>query len=238
MNSVPITLARKVLLACMLAMSWCFLAADSVASETEQAAGSYWLAVSDKTLDELRGGFDFGRGLTFSIGIERATYINGALITTTSFNFNNLDRLGPELVARINKQVSTLNLIQNGPGNAFQPGASPTTSQGAAARNTQSASGAAVVQNTSSTAPAAVVENTSSGSAATTVQNAPSTTTSTFILNTPSNVPATFIQNTLNDQHIRNLTVINATINSLGMMKSLNSLSTLQQALNSAILSR
>jgi hypothetical protein len=231
---------------------------DSLALETEEPKDSYWLAASNKDLDEMRGGFDFGNGLMFSIGIERATYINGALITTTSFNFNNLDRLSPELAAQINKNVATL--IQNGPGNTFHSGPPPATSTGAVARNTSSASAGAVqnassnspasavrntsatapavVQNTSSAAPAVVAQNTSAASPGTVVQNTQSGTSSVVVQTTPSFLPSTFIQNTLNDQHIRTLTMINATVNSVGMMRSLHSLSTLREALAGAIHSR
>jgi hypothetical protein len=208
---------------------------DSLALEMAEPKDSYWLAASNKDLDELRGGFDFGNGLMFSIGIERATYINGALITTTSFSFNNLDRLSPELAAQINQHVATL--IQNGPGNTFQSGASPATSTGAVARNMSSAS-ASAVQNASSNSPASAVGNTSAASPATVVQNTQAGTASVVVQTTPSFLPSTFIQNTLNDQHIRTLTMINATVNSVGMMRSLHSLSTLREALAGAISSR
>lgn len=48
------------------------------------AAPAPWPAVSDQALAAMRGGFDFGAGLLVSFGIERAVYINGALVTTTA----------------------------------------------------------------------------------------------------------------------------------------------------------
>jgi hypothetical protein len=198
--------------------------ADNLALQAEESKGSYWLAASNTDLDEMRGGFDFGGGVRFSIGIERVTYINGALITATSFNFNNLNGLGPELVAQLNNQVMTL--IQNGPGNIFQPGSAPATSTGTAARSTSSTAPATVALDTSSASPSSVIQNARAGTAAVMVQTIPSIS------------PATFIQNSMNNQHISHMTVINATVNSLGMMRSMHSLSTLREALAGAIHSR
>lgn len=48
------------------------------------------LAISDTTLDEMRGGFTTTSGLQVVFGIERALYVNGELISTTSLNVVNL----------------------------------------------------------------------------------------------------------------------------------------------------
>ncbi len=48
----------------------------------------------------------------------------------------------------------------------------------------------------------------------------------------------TFIQNSLNDQLIRNQTIINANVNARGMLQSMNFQSTLANALNSAVTGR
>ena len=113
------------------------------------ADGSRWVTVGDKTLDRMRGGFDLGGGLTVSFGITRAVYINGALVTATSFNIDNLSAITSAQIAQVNKQIAAapngvvpsgaggasvapaqgtgagnpaaLNLVvQNGPGNTFQ----------------------------------------------------------------------------------------------------------------------
>ncbi|MEO6353322.1 MAG: hypothetical protein ABI575_04600 [Oxalobacteraceae bacterium] len=52
----------------------------------EQSPAQEWLAVSNNSLDDMRGGFDNGAGLLVSFGIERAVYINGNLTTSVSFN--------------------------------------------------------------------------------------------------------------------------------------------------------
>jgi hypothetical protein len=41
-------------------------------------------AVSNQRLDSIRGGVDVDSTLKFSIGIERAVFINGQLVTTSS----------------------------------------------------------------------------------------------------------------------------------------------------------
>ncbi|MGB9109452.1 MAG: hypothetical protein WCC39_12275 [Telluria sp.] len=48
----------------------------------------------------------------------------------------------------------------------------------------------------------------------------------------------TFIQNTLNDQLIRNQTIINASVSARGMLQQMNFQSTLANALNSAVTGR
>jgi hypothetical protein len=135
------------------------------------------MAVSNQQLDHMRGGFDPGNGLLVSFGISRAVYINGNLVTQTTLDFGHLTDLTAAQAAQLNKQLASLNLVQNGPGNTVQ------AQQGGG----------------------------------------------NF---------GTIIQNTLNNQHIVNTTIINATTNSLGMVKNLNTLSTLNEALTGAVGSR
>lgn len=79
-----------------------------------------WMAVSGQTLDQMRGGFDPGNGLLVSFGITRAVYINGNLVTQTTMDFGQVNNLTPVQAAQLNKQLSSLNLVQNGPGNTVQ----------------------------------------------------------------------------------------------------------------------
>ena len=64
------------------------------------------------------------------------------------------------------------------------------------------------------------------------VQNGPGNTVETGAVMVPL---ATYIQNTLNNQTIRNQTVIQAATNGLGILKSLNLQSTISQAIANAI---
>jgi len=137
-----------------------------------------WLAASDHTLDRLRGGFDLGAGLVVSFGISRALFINGQLITSTSFQAGDLSRLTPALAEVLSQQISLqAQVVQNGPGNRVDAGA--------------------------------------------------------------ATVPlATYIQNTLNNQTIRNQTVIEATTSGLSLVKNLNLETTLNNAINGAVRNR
>jgi hypothetical protein len=137
-----------------------------------------WQAVSLLYLDEMRGGFDTGTQLKISFGIERAVYINGNLLTTTNFYIPDVGAITNEQARMLSSVLGTVNLIQNGPGNTFDPG---SLSQSAA---------------------------------------------------------VTVIQNTLNDQIIKALTTINATANSLELLKDINLHSVLQEALNNSLNSR
>jgi hypothetical protein len=85
-------------------------------------ADAVWEAVSDRTLDGLRGGFDVGGGLLVSFGITRAVYINGDLVAQTTLNFGRLSELTPAQAAQLNQQMTALNLVQTGPGNSVAPG--------------------------------------------------------------------------------------------------------------------
>ena len=154
-----------------LALSLCLsLAAGSAAAETP-----LWTAVEDSTLASMRGGFDFGNGLSVSFGIERAVTINGALVSSTTINVGDLARVTPEQAAMINRQAAAINLVQNGSGNiATLTGSDLAT-------------------------------------------------------------PGTVIQNTLNNQNIQTQTIINASSNALGMIKMLNTLGALRDALGNSV---
>ena len=122
--------------------------------------GDQQVAVSDTSLGSVRGGFS-GNGLNISFGIERAVYVNGALVTTTSLNFGDLGQITAGRGAT-SLDAGTIQLIQNGVGNSVATGSISPTSIG------------------------------------------------------------TVIQNTLDGQKIQNMTVINATVNSLGLLRSMN----------------
>jgi len=82
-------------------------------------AGSFagWQPVAAERLDGLRGGFDLG-GLLVSFGIERAVYVNGSLVTTTSLQIADLSKLSSATAADL-AQLSLPSLVQLGPGNSY-----------------------------------------------------------------------------------------------------------------------
>ena len=165
--------------------------ADQTAPATRaNPFGGRRVAVLDHALDRVRGGF-VTSNLNIAFGIERAVYINGALVTTTSLNISDVGRVTTNTNTNIgagaeSKPVSpsTLALIQSGAGNSVAGGA---FSVGAAAGASMGLS---------------------------------------------ANAIGTVVQNTLDGQKIQNVTVINATANSLGVLRGLN----LQNALRSSLI--
>jgi hypothetical protein len=80
--------------------------------------GQQLAALDTAALDEVRGGFQLeGSSLTFSIGIERAVYINGNLVATNVLNLKDLQSTsGGTNVTGVSPAASSSALVvQNGP---------------------------------------------------------------------------------------------------------------------------
>jgi hypothetical protein len=134
-------------------------------------------AVDPAALDELRGGFDAGNGLTVSLGIERVVTINGNVAERSQLELGDLGTLTSGMSKISAETASQVRLIQNG--------------------------------------------------------------VKDLNVNLGNNVlGGTIIQNTLNDQLIRNQTIINASVNARGMLQTMNFQSTLANALNTAVTGR
>ena len=198
---------RFAALLCALAVTFQLFAGSACAAQPSprnQPGGEIWLAASNKTLDGMRGGFDFGAGLLVSFGVARSISVNGSLVVTTSFNIPNLSMITPQQAALVNQQLGALNLIQNGPGNTVQSTTASSASPGPAVPGAPTPT--TITLGTATLGTAAI-----NGSAL-----------------------GTFIQNTLNNQNIQNQTVINASTNGLSMLKGMNFLNTLNSALANA----
>jgi hypothetical protein len=117
---------------CMLVALGSLFGMAHEARSAAPAGGGVWVAVSNQTLDKMRGGFDAGAGLMVSFGISRAVYINGSLVTSMTLNIGRVSELTSAQIADLNRQLGALGLIQNGPGNSVQT----TTGQAAASSNT------------------------------------------------------------------------------------------------------
>lgn len=133
--------------------------------------GTQAMAMNSTALDRMRGGF-VTDGLNISFGIERAVYINGALVTSTILNVSDLGKMTGGHGSTV-LDSGTLALVQSGSGNVVANGSISPSSVG------------------------------------------------------------TVIQNTLDGQKIQNVTVINATVNSMAVLRGLN----LQSSLRSAVIS-
>ena len=79
-------------------------------------------AVATHELDDMRGGFSTSLNLTLSFGIERAVYLNGALVTTTNFNLPSLGASSRDAADGTTLAGGSIALVQNGPGNTFVQG--------------------------------------------------------------------------------------------------------------------
>ena len=126
-----------------------------------------WIPLTPERLDTMRGGFSLPSGLNLSFGIERAVFIDGVLMTSTSLNIPNVGRMTTDEATALAAATAPL-LLQNGPGNVVTAG---------------------------------------SGHAGLTIQN------------------------TLDDQVISSLTTLNISVDTLGLYKTLNAHSTVQDAL-------
>ncbi|MBE1159735.1 hypothetical protein [Dyella acidiphila] len=109
--------ARMAVFGCLV-LQGC-LAAAHAQSPVQRVAG-FGLPVSNERLATVRGGFDLGEGLEASLGIERAVYIDGNLVTYTSVNIPDLAHVTTQQAAALASALSTVN-VQNGPGNSFDP---------------------------------------------------------------------------------------------------------------------
>ena len=88
-------------------------------SDTEPRPLGRRLALADEQLEQVRGGFEAANGLMISFGIERAVYINGELVTTTSLTMSDRGTVSTGQAGAVGVNTAGMTLIQNGPGNTF-----------------------------------------------------------------------------------------------------------------------
>lgn len=106
---------------CLVALSSALWgAAGARAGESGRIA---WTPVSDARLDAARGGFDWGGGLVASLGIDRAVYINGTLVTSLHLQVPDLAHVNAAQAGALSSAMSNATVVQNGPGNSVDPGA-------------------------------------------------------------------------------------------------------------------
>ncbi|MEO7052983.1 MAG: hypothetical protein ABI128_15080 [Rhodanobacter sp.] len=109
---------------------------NAVAASMHAGEVTGWgVAVSDSHLAAVRGGFDSGSGLLVSFGIERAVYVNGNLVTSTSLNIPDIGQMNGEQASALAAATSTLSVVQNGPVNTFDPAALTQTTAGTVVQN-------------------------------------------------------------------------------------------------------
>jgi len=202
-----------------------------------------WKPVAHEKLDEMRGGFEMPN-LQVSFGIERAVYINGALVVATSINIPDVGRitaeqaarlattLGPAIVASTNAAVDSALAGLTGGAQGSANGSAGSASAGAAA-STSGAAASASGSSAGAAGPPMTVVGTSTGQVATNgllnvIQNGPGNSAAVGSL---AGTPTTVIQNSLNNQSIRSLMTIDASVNTLQAFRSQLANTTLQDAL-------
>ncbi|AGW92545.1 hypothetical protein N234_21200 [Ralstonia pickettii DTP0602] len=224
-----------------------------------------WKPVAKEKLDEMRGGFEVP-GLQVSFGIERAVYLNGALVVATTINIPDVGRitadqaaqlataLGPAIVASTNAAVNSAmaaNPVTAGVQLGADGASAGSAGAAASASGAAGASGAASVAangGAAASAGAAGASSSASGAAGlpgTTVTTATGQVLTNGLLNVIQNgpgnaaavgslagTPTTVIQNTLNNQSIRSLMTIDASVNTLQAFRS----QLANTALNSALM--
>lgn len=98
--------------------------------DADNLLGQQLAALDTASLDEVRGGFE-SNNFKFSIGIERAVYINGLLVANNVLNLKDLQSTsGGTNVTGVSPTASSSALVvQNGPGNSVAPqvALNPTT---------------------------------------------------------------------------------------------------------------
>ncbi|CAG9173912.1 flagellin [Cupriavidus pinatubonensis] len=207
-----------------------------------------WKPVAHERLEEMRGGFDAG-GLQVSFGIERAVYINGALVVATTLNIPDVGRittdqasrlastLGPSIVSAVQGATSSAGA---GAGAAAAAAGSGAGAQGSPGSAGASAS-ASAAGSSSSSAGSAGASSIAAGTAGASGTAAPVMTIATgagqvitngavtVIQNGPGNIAnvgalagsaATVIQNSLSNQSIRSVMTIDAGVNTLQAFRS------------------
>ena len=89
----------------------------SSANQHPHPLGRQLVALDTESLDQVRGGFEMeGSGLKFSIGIERAVFINGNLVATNVLNLKGLQSTagGTGVASALPAASSGALVVQNG----------------------------------------------------------------------------------------------------------------------------
>lgn len=220
------------------------------AAQAQQAAMGFvpaaWQAVSDAQLDTLRGGFEIKPNLSVSFGFMRSVTINGDLVSEISFHLPDLSSITADQARMVSDALTKANIIQNGIGNrvgaslagSALPAVTAPASTPAPASVAPGASQPTVVGAATGAAPAsASMPLATSAPSVPAAQVAPALPTSVSLVPMAPMVPAavTVVQNTLDNQAIKSMTVIDAGVNSLGLLRSINVQAVLKDALMGAI---
>ena len=200
-----------------------------------------WQAASDAQLDALRGGFEIRPNLSVSFGFVRSVTINGDLVSEISFHLPDLSNISADQARMVSEALTKANIIQNGIGNRVGASLAGTLLPAGAVQPPKGAPSSTVAEAAAVASPVAVAPPpstpTPSAPSVPAAQVAPTLPTSVALVPMAPMVPAavTVVQNTLDNQAIKSMTVIDAGVNSLGLLRSINVQTVLKDALMGAI---
>jgi hypothetical protein len=172
------------------------LSQSSLADQSGHPLGQQLAALDTQSLDEIRGGFDLN-GISFSIGIERAVYINGNLIATNVLNVKDLQSTvgGASMASALPANSATMvDGVQNGTANKVAPQVSQNSQQVSSGSLgvIQNGPGNYVASQVSQNPTATVIQNSLNNQ---TIQNV--TTINASVVNSMHTVRALSIQNAI-----------------------------------------
>jgi hypothetical protein len=169
---------------------------SSLADQNRHLFGQQLAALDTQSLDDVRGGFDMN-GISFTIGIERAVYINGNLIATNVLNVKELQSAvgGASMASALPaNSATTVAGVQSGTANKVVPQVSQNSQQvssgslGVIQNGPGNNVASQVIQNPAAT----VIQNSLNNQ---TIQNV--TTINASVVNTMPTVRALSIQNAI-----------------------------------------
>lgn len=182
-------------------------------AQTALAASSFedCRMASDTELDGMRGGFEVnlnGMQVMLALSLERVTYINGVLVTSMKISLPDLASLGT---------------------NGISPGAISVQTNPVAPSSAASPAGVSTTQ-VNAMPPGSMTPQqiNTPGQTITVIQNGAG---NTFALPQSLDSLTTVIQNTMDNQIIRNMTTINATVINQALARSMELTASLNQAI-------
>lgn len=95
--------------------------ASAPAAGATLAPTHVWQPVSDQRLADVRGGFDDGRGLVVSFGLERLVFVGGSLVSSSSVKIPDVAHITRQQAEALAAAAGAVNVIQIGPGNTVDP---------------------------------------------------------------------------------------------------------------------
>lgn len=115
-SPTTIRIGWQILVTALLALAAVGWPSHGRAAEAGPPEG--WAPLDAASLDAMRGGFALPSGLVVSFGFERLAWVDGELVASLRIDIPDIARITPAQ-ARELEQLRQLQVVQVGPGNAF-----------------------------------------------------------------------------------------------------------------------